>query len=51
MAHEVQQRLALDLRYTVQAGVWLDLKIMFWTLRACSRQGATDVRHLWLLGS
>lgn len=30
-AATVQQRLDLDLRYTREAGVWLDLKIMFWT--------------------
>lgn len=30
-AATVQQRLELDLRYTREAGLWLDLKIMFWT--------------------
>ena len=34
------QRLALDLRYSREASVWLDLKIMWWTLGRLSGKGA-----------
>jgi lipopolysaccharide/colanic/teichoic acid biosynthesis glycosyltransferase len=34
------ERLSLDLRYTREASVWLDLKIMFWTLGRLSGNGA-----------
>ena len=33
-------RLALDLRYTREASVWLDLKIMFWTLGRLTGKGS-----------
>ena len=35
-----QERLALDLRYTREAGVWLDIKIMFWTLGRLGGKGS-----------
>lgn len=34
------QRLEADLRYTRHAGVWLDLKIMVWTLSRLSGKGS-----------
>ena len=33
------QRLALDLQYTHEAGVWFDLKIMWWTLARLGGKG------------
>ena len=33
-------RLALDLRYTREVSVWLDLKIMFWTLGRLTGKGS-----------
>ncbi|MES2975038.1 MAG: sugar transferase [Pseudomonadota bacterium] len=35
-----EQRLALDLRYVREAGVWLDLRIMWWTLGRLSGKGS-----------
>lgn len=35
-----QERLALDLRYTREASVWLDIKIMFWTLGRLGGKGS-----------
>lgn len=34
------QRLALDLRYSREASLWLDLKILWWTLGRLSGRGA-----------
>jgi lipopolysaccharide/colanic/teichoic acid biosynthesis glycosyltransferase len=34
------QRLHLDLRYVREHSVWLDLKIMFWTLSRLSGKGS-----------
>ena len=34
------ERLHLDLRYTRESSLWLDLKIMFWTLGRLSGKGA-----------
>ena len=34
------ERLALDLRYTREVSVWLDLKIMVWTLSRLTGKGA-----------
>ena len=34
-----EQRLALDLQYTHEASVWLDLKIMWWTLARLGGKG------------
>jgi len=34
------ERLRLDLRYTRESSLWLDLKIMFWTLGRLSGKGA-----------
>jgi lipopolysaccharide/colanic/teichoic acid biosynthesis glycosyltransferase len=39
-AASLEQRLALDLQYTREAGLWLDLKILFWTLRRLGGSGA-----------
>lgn len=35
-----EQRLALDLQYAREAGVWLDLRILWWTLGRLSGQGS-----------
>jgi lipopolysaccharide/colanic/teichoic acid biosynthesis glycosyltransferase len=35
-----EQRLELDLRYTREASLWLDLRIMGWTLRRLNGKGA-----------
>ena len=35
-----QQRLDLDLRYVREHSVWLDLKIMAWTVRRLTGKGA-----------
>jgi lipopolysaccharide/colanic/teichoic acid biosynthesis glycosyltransferase len=34
------QRLALDLRYTREASLWLDIKVMWWTLARLSGRGS-----------
>jgi len=35
-----EQRLALDLQYAREAGLWLDLRILWWTLGRLSGQGS-----------
>ena len=35
-----EERLALDLRYTREVGVWLDIRIMFWTLSRLTGKGS-----------
>jgi lipopolysaccharide/colanic/teichoic acid biosynthesis glycosyltransferase len=35
-----EQRLALDLQYTRSRGIWLDLKIVWWTLARLSGRGS-----------
>ena len=39
-AASLQQRLELDLEYSRQVSLWLDLKIMYWTLRRLGGSGA-----------
>ena len=39
-AGSAAQRLALDLQYSREASVWLDLKIMLWTLGRLSGKGS-----------
>ncbi len=35
-----EQRLALDLRYARESGLWLDLRILAWTVQRLSGRGS-----------
>ncbi len=35
-----EQRLALDLQYAREAGLWLDLRILWWTVGRLSGKGS-----------